>query len=608
MKSDLLLKTSPTRSIEFYCLILYFVISPLAANASPQVQLTASRISGPAPLAVFFDATETTDTDSSLDPFRQLGYAFCFNDNNNNNNNDTWLHSGANKNIETGGPLAAHVFTQPGIYNVQLRVTNPSGEYADTSITIVVSNTDEYYNNTDTVVISTGDDFTGAPSNAQQLANITSWPNWESNKRYLLKEGDDFSDLGNITMTDISNFQLSTFGSGDKPIISGIYVSMDEDNAATPPENGVIQGLATHFISQRLMFTNLLIYQNDVIGDGSSITFASANTWYAINQRGGSQPEDWKQSGPLFIVENHVNMQGDPTGPLNAIAGLGHHVAILGNRSELAKEHTLRIFGTYKAVIGHNLFTGPATDENRHDFKLMSNGINNWPADHAIFETGTTTEVLPNTQFVRIHNNTFGRPDAPHNWHVQVAPQDDGRSSTVEGLRDIIIENNVFIDGTGDDGLERGLHTLGHNIIERNNNFPSVWTTPIVYETYPSNYTTYSSLYTSFWHGPYYLNDDSPITNGTICNGILSSENSKRDESIKVFPIPLKEGYLNIQLPDIPHNASLKIINVLGQTIHTQTITNQTTRIHLNVPHNGSYIFIIKTKNETIYKRILLTN
>ncbi|TYA78468.1 PKD domain-containing protein [Seonamhaeicola marinus] len=604
MTLNLLSKSTSIRSIAFYFLMTYSLIHPIVLNASPQAQLNVSRTSGPAPLAVYFDATGTTDTDNSISSFRQLGYSFCFGD----NTNENWSLNGLSKNYENGGPLASHVFTQPGVYEVSLRVTNSTGQYSDTSVTITVLDANTVFDNTNTVVISTGNDFSGAPINAQQIANITSWPNWEHNTRYLLKEGDDFSSLGNIWITDISNFHLGSFGNSTKPIVSSIYISMDEDNAATPPQNGVIQGLAAHSISQRLMFTNLLIYQNDVIGDGSSITFGAANTWYAINQRGNSQPEDWKQSGPIFIVENHVNMQGDPTGPLNAIAGLGQHIAVLGNRSELAKEHTLRIFGTYKAVIGHNILTGPATDETRHDFKLMSNGINDWPSDHSIFEPGTTTEVLPNTQYVRIHNNTFGRPDAPHSWHLQVAPQDDGRSGTIEGLRDIIIENNTFIDGTIDDGVERGIHTLGHNIIERNNNFPTVWTTPIRYESYPSTYTTYSSLYTSFWHGPYYLDDVTPVTNSSICSTALNLNQPDNRDSIKVFPIPVKSGYLNLELPYKPQKGSLKIVNLMGKTIYSETIHDKTALINLNSYQKSLYILIIETQNETFTKRILLTD
>lgn len=487
------------------CLAICSVIS-VAAMADPQARLTASRTSGPAPLAVFFDATATTDSDTSIDTFRQLGYYFDFDD----SGSGVWQQSGLSKNVETGAPLAAHVFDRPGTYRVGVRARNANGSWSDAWVTITVADPNEFYAGTDTVVLSTGSDLTGAPAGAQQLRNVSSWPNWQSNKRYLLKAGDNFSGLGQLRIRDRNDFQVGRFGLGSKPIVSSVLIDMDEDNAATPPENGVIQDLDTDVITQYKMFKNLLLYRNDVIGDSSNINFAAANTWYANNQRGTSSAADWKHSGPIFIVENHVNMNGARVGALNGIAGLAHHIAILGNISEQAKEHSVRIFGTNKMVVGHNLLTGPATDGIRHDFKLMANGINEWPADNAIFRPGTTSETLPNTRYVRVHNNTIGRSGSPNTWHAQFAPQDSGRSGTVEGIRDVLLESNRFIDGNADNGLERGLQAFGRNITERGNDFPSSWSNPVQTTSYPSMYSANSSLYSAYWHGPYYIGDTVP--------------------------------------------------------------------------------------------------
>jgi|GEM_PF-2319793 len=491
-----------------YVIYLLLGIGATQVVAAPQAELIASRLSGPAPLAVFFDATGTTDTDQSIDAFRELGYAFDFGDINSGN----WQYSGVSKNTETGGPLAAHVFDFPGTYTVGVKALNADGDWSEAWVRITVTDPDIVYADADTIVMSTGTDFTDAPTDAARLANLTAWPSWQSNKRYLLRAGDDFSALGLLRIKDRSDFQVATFGSGPKPIVDSVMVHMDEDNAATPPKNGMIRGLATRQIVQYQMFTNILIYQNELIASGANINFAAANGWYALNKRGASAPQDWQHPGPVFIVENHVNMQGNITGPLNGIAGLAHHTALLGNFSEQSKEHSIRIFGTYKSVIGHNKITGPATDSIRHDLKLMANGTNSWPADNSIFKPGTTDEVLPNTRYVRIHNNIVGRTDSPNYWHIQVAPQDDGSSGTVEGLQDVIVEGNQFIDGNADDGLERGLHAFGRNIIVRGNHYPTEWSEPVLTVSFPSNYSAYSPLYTGFWHGPYYLSDPETMT------------------------------------------------------------------------------------------------
>ncbi len=586
-------------------LILFFFMW-YTTMANPQAQMTASRISGPAPLSVFFDATMTTDTDISIDTFRQLGYSFCFGD----PSSGTWAHSGLSKNIETGAPLASHVFDIPGTYTVKVVVRNADGDSSEATQTITVLDPNTFYANTNTIVISTGSDFTDAPSGAEQISNVTSWPSWESNKRYLLKAGDDFTGLGVMRIKDRSNFHIGGFGTGAKPKIAQVTIDMDEDNAATPPENGVVQGLDVPFILQRIMFNNLLIYQNDVIGNGANIVFAASNTWYAINQRGTSSPADWKQPGNISIVENHVNMLGDPTGYQNAIAGIAHHLAILGNTSERAKEHTLRVFATYKAVIGHNLLTGPETDNLRTDFKLMANGLNDWPADHVIFNPGTVTEVLPNTQYVRINNNIFGRAGAPHSWHLQVAPQDTGSSNTVEGLRDIIVENNEFINGNQDDGLEVGIQTLGHNIIERGNQYPASWTRPVYQENYPSNYSAYSAQYTPFWHGPYHTEDTMPEVLTDPCGGVLGVEMPfDSEQKMKAYPNPLPSGaHLTIVIPQKVTNGNLEIFDVLGNVIHTQKIIQNIVEVPNRILNKGLYLVVTHTDHGTETKKIVVSD
>ncbi|WP_310620476.1 PKD domain-containing protein [Flexibacterium corallicola] len=485
------------------CLLLSSV-----AMADPTAALTASRLSGPAPLAVFFDATDTTDSDASIDPFRQLGYYFDFDD----PNSGTWQYSGKSKNIETGGPLAAHVFDEAGTYEVGLRAQNPNGSTSDAWVTITVEDPDITYAGTNTIVLSTGSDFTDAPAGAQQLANVTSWPNFQSNKRYLLKAGDDFTALGQLRVNRRSNFQIGSFGDGTKPKVERVMLAMHVNDAANPAENGVIQDLATESILQHNMFNDLLVYENELISNSAYISFAGAVSWFADpTRRGNSSAEDWKHPGHIYLVENHLSSLGNPEQE-NRIAGLAHHVAVLGNYSGLVREHSVRLFGTYKSVVSHNKLTGPAILDSKHDLKVHANGLDEWPADHSLFVAGTNERILPATRYVRINDNVFGRPDSPIDWHVQVAPQDDGSSGTVEGLRDVIVENNEYIDGNGNVGLERSLQTLGHNITERGNAIPTAWSDPITAKTYPSNYSDYSPLYTLFWHGPYFIDDVVPAT------------------------------------------------------------------------------------------------
>ena len=149
-----------------------FLLIPALAAAAPTAQLTASRTSGTAPMAVFFDATGTTDTTTTLDTFRELGYQFNFGD----PLPGVWQYDSLPKNLQTGGPLAAHVFETPGTYVVNLTVKDASGNSSSASVTINVQSADTVYSGTNTVCISANTDFTGCPSGAQQLPNSTTLP------------------------------------------------------------------------------------------------------------------------------------------------------------------------------------------------------------------------------------------------------------------------------------------------------------------------------------------------------------------------------------------------------------------------------------------------
>ena len=84
-------------------------LSPAALAQSITATVSPSRTSGVAPLAVFFDATATTHTDSNIRPFHDLSYVWDFAD----AKGESWRFSGRDKNTAYG-PLAGHVFEGDG--------------------------------------------------------------------------------------------------------------------------------------------------------------------------------------------------------------------------------------------------------------------------------------------------------------------------------------------------------------------------------------------------------------------------------------------------------------------------------------------------------------
>jgi hypothetical protein len=489
------------------CVLLFFAVFSTIVVAQPTVRLEASRLSGPAPLAVLFDATATSHSDSNIDTFRQLGYYFDFDDVGSGN----WATSGLSKNTETGGPLAAHVFDNPGNYRVAVRARDAAGLWSDAWINITVTDPNTVFSGSNTVVISRGSNFSGAPAGAQQIANASSWPTFRSNTRYLLKAGDDFSSLGQMFLRDVSDFQITSFGSGAKPRVANVSITMDYNNAANPPRNGVVQNLETLSIREEIMFEHLLVYGNTLVGNGAGISNAGALTWYAENKRGSSSRSDWKWSSGFYVVENYVDMNNNYSGPRNPIQGGGKWWVALGNRSTDANEHTMRAFYTYKSVFGHNEFTGMNTTGGRHALKMHAMGTAEW-SDY-LFPNGSTTRIHPRSRYVRIHNNIIGNANSLNVWTMQVAPQDDGRSGTVEGLQDFLIESNTFVASSGVTMAD--IQTLGHNIIERGSNRQhDVWTT----SSYPSNYPN-----DAYWHGPYFINDSVPAVSPPERDGVVTN-------------------------------------------------------------------------------------
>lgn len=411
---------------------LTFIMTVLCAGhhtyAAPVAQLSASRTSGPAPLAVFFDATGTTDTTPGVDTFRQHGYRFDFS----NSGSGTWAYSGRAKNEQIGGPLAAHVFETPGTYTVRVTVVDASGARSEASATVTVQSEDAAFPSTNTVCISRTQQFTGCPSGATQMANASSWPAFQSNRRYLLRRGEDFSALGAIRLgsdsTGLTNVQVMTFGTGSLPTVSSVFINSGENPATNWHRNVVVADLSVGGIEQYRGGFDLLLLRNNV--GGGSITLTSAFHWFLARST-----VQWQNPSGLFLVENKVAANNGPS-----VTGNGVRLALLGNEVDQTLQHNVRLWQGHKVVLAHNRLTGRSGDSSRHTIKLHSDGL------------GPTLSTLPagistqqrSSQIV-IADNQFGSPNSNINWLSVTSPQ-NGESA--EGIEDVIFEDNTFAYGS----------------------------------------------------------------------------------------------------------------------------------------------------------------
>ena len=122
-------------------------VSSVTGNQSPTVSFTANPISGVAPLEVFFNASNSSDSDGTI-----VSYAWDFKDGN----------------IGTGETVN-HTFSSIGSYNVMLTVIDNEGASGSTTKTITVTETN--FNNLDylegAIIIANDNEYLGKISKSQ---------------------------------------------------------------------------------------------------------------------------------------------------------------------------------------------------------------------------------------------------------------------------------------------------------------------------------------------------------------------------------------------------------------------------------------------------------
>jgi surface-anchored protein len=390
----------------------------------------ATRLSGPAPLAVQFDATASRATNVAL-PFHQLGYEFDFGD----DRGLSWAISGQAKNTQSGGPIAAHVFDNPGTYTVRVRVRAPDGTVASTAVTITVQDPASTYAGTRTVCVSPSSNYSGCPSGA---ALRTSLPSSYDGQRVLLRRGETFGTI-NIPSTDDGG-QIAAYGTGAKPSVAGVYFG-GSGSVADWPDEMTVSDLAVGAGGVNLETTGsrILLYRNDInipTNGESQVNIGTAVGYYASN---GSVPASsfyWPRE--IFLVENDI--QGDTNGdarPNIVVMGWFMKSALLGNTMNRATEHTLRMWAAHKTIVAHNFLGGdhyaPSGQGIRAALKLHANGTRAYSDSLGNGQDIATSQVV-------VANNRIGSSSFPGAWVVGVGPQN---LTSVEAVFDYIHENNV---------------------------------------------------------------------------------------------------------------------------------------------------------------------
>ncbi|NMH87245.1 PKD domain-containing protein [Flavivirga algicola] len=385
---------------------------PPTENTNISTTLKASRLSGPAPLAVQFDAIGTTHENDDLDTYRELGYHFTFDD----PTSGTWKHSGKSKNSQIGGPIAAHVFETPGTYTVRVRAQDSAGNFDDESVIIVVTDPDTVFSGEKTVVISKTGNTSGAPSGAQLLTNQTSWPQWESGKRYLLMAGQDFSSFGDIRIYKNENIQVGKIGSGADPIVK--QVNVDRGTAPSNWSKGVV---ISDLNSERVTIPNSSEDVYVIRGSNGGISIGSSVKHWVVEK--GNDDLIWPEN--IFIYESRG------VGAWVLSRGLN----ILGVEMSDPREHNIRTAYLVKAFIAHNLLYRAA--RTKHNIKIHAEGILENENERLVKNSLSSA-----TRWVVVANNTMGNGEPqPNGWAMTVCAENGNK---VQGVHDVIVENNNF--------------------------------------------------------------------------------------------------------------------------------------------------------------------
>lgn len=423
-----------------------------AAGDSISVDVVANRLSGVAPLSVFFDASGTVATDLER-PFHELGYCWNFGD----PSAGDFATTGLSKN-RARGPVAGHVFESPGEYEVELYVRDQAGRVAAETVTVSVEDPDEVFAGSNTVCFSPSD-FAGCPEGAEQVstgeleaikAHII------PGRRLLLRRGESFAP-SDVTLNVGGPGHIGAFGEGPPPevVTSGetFRISSREPKFDDWRITDLsVRGSSTDAVDSHIArvegkATNLLLLrvQGETISGGVSAP-ASIILYWNDNDYPGQDIIDG-----LTLQECEMR---------TLIGGGGHNFAFIASRRFLflgntfndstGGEHVMRAEWLDRAVIAHNAMGNAPVP--RHVIKM-----------HGPIFTGSGILSGQYTEKVILADNRFST-DGGHDWTVTIGPQN---ATSDERIRDVLIERNAFTPGSA----STTMMLWGSDITVRNNVF-----------------------------------------------------------------------------------------------------------------------------------------
>ena len=424
-------------------------VTAAPGNAAINVALVASRASGVAPLAVFFDASATTATTSAR-PFHELEFQWNFGETNLGNWSQGAHANVVSRNVDTG-PVAAHVFETPGTYSVKLNATD-GANVGSTTVQITVTDPNTVFA-ASTACVSVVGAFTGCPTGAAKItsSDYAAVINDIGNaliRCFLFNRGESWTASAQAIEMHNGPGLIGAYGSGAAPkwvlpagitglVLSDITTPTISDWRVMDLEiNG--QTLATSGVTAGGSINQVLLLRLNIHDINDGITFDVSTLDYWNTQSGHAGQTMWDQ---LAIVDSRVNTIFGGVGVSQSPAASGYsgayisaaRLTFMGNNFDNANggEHVLRTPYIGKGVVSHNYLARP--DAAKHCFKL-----------HAPSFTGTGVVGGKYSEQIVIADNTFDGGKSVQN--VKLAPQN---GSSDERIRNVLFERNYFLMGVG---------------------------------------------------------------------------------------------------------------------------------------------------------------
>ncbi|MFO7180908.1 MAG: PKD domain-containing protein [Pseudomonadota bacterium] len=418
------------------------------AKDALRLELSASRVSGVAPLSVVFDTLGTEGEDVRERPFHDFDYCWDFGD----SGSGRFATTGLSKN-EAKGPIAAHVYEHPGTYTVRVSARDRRGRVATRALSIRVEDPDRVFAGEKTVCLSARGSFEGCPSGARRVVGAALSalaPYVESGRRLLLRRGEAFRG-GRFVLNLPGPLLVGAFGVGDRPRItcsepafelSGEPPLLSDLRIVDLDAEGPLRGSGLVEINGKT--SDLLLLR--VRSAGMTSAFMASVGKIDHHRIHSGNPN---QDIPDRIVVQDSEMRDSRGGGTLLFLG-ARRIAMLGNRYESSGEHVLRVTWADRAVISSNVMGGAAPG--KHVIKLHAPGF-----DREGIGRGQVSER------VLVSDNVF-RGDG-EDWTVSIGPQN---AESDERVRDLVIERNLFLPGPR---VSIPLQVSGEDVTVRNNVF-----------------------------------------------------------------------------------------------------------------------------------------